>query len=228
MSEWCGHAPIIEEDIALTNIALDLIGQARALYGHAAEVDASSRSEDALAYHRDDRGFRNVLLVEQPNGDFAVTIVRQWLFSTLMEALWQALTRSADRQLAAIAAKAVKESVYHVRHSAEWVIRLGDGTEESHGRVQRAVDDLWRYTGEMFEMDEVERRLLDAGVAVDMTALRPGWDRAVEAVLGEATLARPDDGWMMSGGRNGNHSEHLGHVLTEMQFVARAHPGAVW
>ena len=228
LSEWCGHAPILEEDIALANIALDLIGQARALYTYAGEVEGAGHDEDKLAYRRDVPQFRNILLVEQPNGDFAVTIARQLLYSAFMDPYWRAMTTSKDATLAAIAAKAEKETAYHLRHSAEWLIRLGDGTEESHRRAQDALDELWMYTGEMFETDRIDRALIETGVAVDPAALRPEWNRTVDAVLAEATLTRPADGWMQSGGRTGRHSEHLGYILAELQFLQRAYPDATW
>ena len=228
LSEWCGHAPILEEDIALANIALDLIGQARALYTYAGEVEGAGHDEDKLAYRRDAPQFRNILLVEQPNGDFAVTIARQLLYSAFMDPYWRAMTTSKDATLAAIAAKAEKETAYHLRHSAEWLIRLGDGTEESHRPAQDATDELWMYTGEMFETDRIDRALIETGVAVDPAALRPEWNRTVDAVLAEATLTRPADGWMQSGGRTGRHSEHLGYILADLQFLQRAYPDATW
>jgi ring-1,2-phenylacetyl-CoA epoxidase subunit PaaC len=228
LSEWCGHAPVLEEDLALPNMALDLIGQARALYAYAGEVEGKGRGEDALAYLRDAGDFRNVLLVEQPNGDFAVTIVRQLLYAAYAHPYFDALARSRDATLAAIAAKAVKEMAYHVRHCGEWTVRVGDGTYESHARAQAALDELWPFTGELFEVDAIERALAEAGVAVDSSALRPDWDRTIDDVLAQATLTRPRDGWMQSGGRAGRHSEHLGHVLAELQFLQRAYPGAAW
>jgi ring-1,2-phenylacetyl-CoA epoxidase subunit PaaC len=228
LSEWCGHAPVLEEDLALANMALDLIGQARALYAYAGELEDNGRDEDALAYLRDAGEFRNVLLVEQPNGDFAATIVRQLCYAAFAEPYLAALTRSRDATLAAIAGKAVKEMAYHLRHAAEWTIRLGDGTEESRRRAQDAVDELWPFTGELFETDSVERALIATGTAADAAAVRPVWDRTLDAVLAEATLARPRDGWMQSGGRAGRHSEHLGHILADMQFLQRAYPGATW
>ncbi len=228
LSEWCGHAPILEEDIALANIALDLIGQARALYTYAGEVEGAGHDEDKLAYRRDAPQFRNILLVEQPNGDFAVTIARQLLYSAFMDPYWRAMTTSKDATLAAIAAKAEKETAYHLRHSAEWLIRLGDGTEESHRRAQDALDELWMYTGELFEVDQVERALIAAGIAVDPAALKPEWDRTIDEVLREATLARPTGGWMQTGGRTGRHSEHLGYILADLQFLQRAYPDAAW
>jgi len=236
LSEWCGHAPVLEEDIALPNIALDLLGTARALYEYAAEVEAGAHvpprapvlDEDALAFLRDDRQYRNALITERPNGDFAHTIARQFLFSALADPAWRALMQSADARLAAIAAKAEKESAYHLRHSAEWLIRLGDGTELSHARAQAAVDALWPYTGEMFEADDAERALIDTGITPDPAGLRPVFDRTVDSVFAEATLTRPADGWMHSGGRIGRHSEHLGPMLAEMQILPRTFPGATW
>lgn len=228
LSEWCGHGPAVEEDMALTNIALDLIGQARLLLTHAGEVEGAGRSEDDLAYLRDVLDYRNLLLVEQRNGDFAVTIARQFLFDAFHVDLMARLSESADERLAAIAAKSLKEVTYHLRHSSEWVIRLGDGTDESHARMQRALDDLWMYTGEMFAMDEVDEAMVAAGIGVDLAALEPGWGRRVDEVLEAATLRRPEDAWMHTGGKRGRHTEHLGYLLAEMQFLQRAHPGATW
>jgi ring-1,2-phenylacetyl-CoA epoxidase subunit PaaC len=228
LSEWSGQAPMLEEDIALSNLALDLIGQARLFYAYAGEVEGKGRDEDALAYLRDEHAYRNALLVEQPNGDFAATMVRQLLFAAFMHPYYEALQRSTDARLAEIAAKAVKEMAYHVRHAAEWVIRLGDGTEQSHKRAAAALDDLWMYTGEMFEVDRAERALAASGIAADRGALEPAWDATIDRVLAEATLDRPRDGWMQTGGRAGQHSEHLGHLLAEMQVLHRAHPGATW
>jgi ring-1,2-phenylacetyl-CoA epoxidase subunit PaaC len=228
LSEWVGHAPVLEEDLALGNLGLDLIGQARSLYTYAGEIEGKGRDEDALAYLRDAPDYRNVLLVEQPNGDFAATMMRQLFYSAYAHPFFEALQTSRDATLAAIAAKAVKEMAYHVRHSAEWVIRLGDGTEESHRRAQAAVDDLWIYTGELFEVDAVERALIEAGIAPDPAALRAAFDKTVDHVFDEATLQRPAAGFMQSGGRDGRHSEHLGYILTELQFLQRSHPGAKW
>jgi ring-1,2-phenylacetyl-CoA epoxidase subunit PaaC len=228
LSEWIGHAPLLEEDLALGNIALDLIGEARALYAYAGAIEGKGRDEDALAYRRDCGEFRNLLLVEQPNGDFAVTIARQLLYSAFAEPFWRALAGSRDATLAAIAAKAEKEASYHLRHAGEWLIRLGDGTAESHRRAQAALDELWPYVGELFERDAVEEALLSSGIAVDPATLRPEWERTVKEVLAEATLAAPAFGWMQSGGRSGRHSEHLGHILATMQFLQRAYPGATW
>jgi ring-1,2-phenylacetyl-CoA epoxidase subunit PaaC len=228
LSEWVGHSPVIEEDLAFGNMGLDLIGQARSLYTYAGQIEGNGRDEDALAYLRDAGSYRNLLLTEQPNGDFASTMVRQLLYAAFAYPYFERLAHSKDDTLAAIAAKAVKEMAYHLRHSAEWTIRLGDGTDDSHARAQNAVDDLWPYTGEMFETDHVERALIEAGIAVDPTTLRATWDKTVGDVLAEATLARPRDGFMQSGGRTGRHSEHLGHILSELQFMQRAYPGAAW
>src|ERR1700730_12101945 len=217
LSEWIGHAPLLEEELALGNIALDLIGQARALYAYAGTVEAMGRDEDALAYRRDAGEFRNILLVEQPNGDFAHTIVRQFLYSAFAHPFWGGLARSRDTALAAIAAKAEKEAAYQWRHAGEWLIRLGDGTEESHRRAQQALEDLWFYSGEMFETDAVEGALIATAVAIDPGPIRTQWEATVEGVLREATLRCPVAAWMQSGGRTGRHSEHLGHVLATMQ-----------
>ena len=228
LSEWCGHGPELEEDIALINIALDLIGQARSLLTYAGEVEGRGRDEDGLAFLRDGTDYRNLLLVEQPNQDFAYTIARQFLFDAFHLEQQRALMGSRDETLAAIAGKSVKEVTYHLRHSSEWLVRLGDGTPLSHEKMQTALDDLWMYSGEMFEMDALEAALAEAGVAPDRAALRPAWEARVAAVIEEATLRRPDDGWMQSGGLRGRHSEHLGHILAEMQHLQRAHPGAQW
>ncbi len=228
LSQWSGQAPTLEEDIALSNLGLDLIGQARAFYTYAGELEGKGRDENHLAYFRDAGGFRNCLLVEQPNGDFAVTVTRQFLFAALMRDYYDALTHSTDKRLADVAGKAVKEMSYHVRHSGEWVVRLGDGTPESRNRMHSALEDLWTYTGEMFEIQAPERGLIDAGIAPDRAALKPGWEALVSAIFSRATLDRPKDGYMQTGGRSGQHSEHLGHMLAEMQVLARAHPDAAW
>ena len=228
LSEWCGHAPILEEDIALANIALDLIGQASLLLGLAAKIEGEGRDADALAYLRDAVEFRNALLVELPKGDFAVTIVRQLFFSVFALLQAEALERSSDQELAGIAAKAVKEFRYHVRHSADWVLKLGGGTTESQSRAQRAVDDLWRYTGELFLSDDVDRAAAGSGLGVDASTLENAWSETVRDVLGRAGLTIPDVSYMQRGGRTGRHTEHLGHLLGEMQILARSHPGASW
>jgi ring-1,2-phenylacetyl-CoA epoxidase subunit PaaC len=228
LSEWCGHGPILEEDIALSNIALDLVGEANLLLKRAAAVENRGRDEDALAFLRDAREYRNALIVELPKGDFGFTIVRQFLFSTYALHQWEALSSSTDTDLAGIAAKALKETRYHVRHSAEWVVRLGDGTEESHTRAQRALDDLWRFTGELFLTDDLEQALVKEKVAVDSSTLLAAWTRDVKDVFARATLKLPADVYMQRGGRTGNHTEHLGVMLAEMQVLPRTHPGAKW
>lgn len=228
LSEWCGHAPMLEEDMALANMGLDLIGQARELYSYAATVENAGNDEDSFAYLRDVRQYRNLLLVEQLNGDFARTIVRQFFYSTFADSYWRAMMGSRDATLAAIAAKSEKESAYHVRHSSEWVIRLGDGTAESHRRAQAAVDDLWAFTGELFHSDENDAELLADRVVIDPESLRAGWTETVNGILQQATLTRPSRDWMQKGGRSGQHSEHLGHLLSELQSLQRSFPGATW
>jgi ring-1,2-phenylacetyl-CoA epoxidase subunit PaaC len=228
LSEWTGNAPVLEEELALANMALDLIGQARSLYGYAGEVEGRGRDEDALAYLRDAREYRNVLLVEQPNGDFATTIVRHLLYAAFAHPYCEALARSKDATLAGIAGKSAKEMAYHLRHAAEWTIRLGDGTPESQRRAQEALDELWPYAGELFEVDAVERVLIDAGIAADSEGIRPAWETTLAQVIAEAALARPRDGFMQTGGRAGRHSEHLGHILADLQYLQRAYPGARW
>src|SRR3954462_2668955 len=196
LSEWCGHAPMLEEDMALANMGLDLLGQARELYSYAAEVEGRGNDEDKFAYLRDVRQYGNLLLVERPNGDFATTMARQFFYAAFADLYWRAMMASRDATLAAIAARSEKESAYHVRHCSEWMVRLGDGTEESHRRAQAAVDDLWAYTGEMFDADDSERGLMDAGIAIDAAALRPRWLDTVASVLCEATLTLPNNDWM--------------------------------
>ncbi|HWL47906.1 MAG TPA: 1,2-phenylacetyl-CoA epoxidase subunit PaaC, partial [Sphingomonadaceae bacterium] len=228
LTEWCGHAPTLEVDLSLANIGLDLIGQATLFLGVAGEVEGRGRDADALAFHRDAHAFRNCLLVEQPNGDFARTIARQWLFSTWQLALLEGLSTSAERRIAEIAEKAVKEVRYHADLAADWVVRLGDGTEESRRRMIDGLDWHWRFVDELFDGDPIEQPLVEAGIAVDRAALRPGFDATVGAVLEAATLpaaARPRP---IKGGRVGHHSEHLGHLLAPMQYLPRAYPGAVW
>ena len=228
LSEWTGHAPMLEEELALANIGLDLIGQARALYGYAAECEGAGNDEDQYAYLRDAPQYRNLLLVEQPNGDFAQTIVRQLLYSAFADPYWRAMTQAADPTLAAIGAKSEKESAYHLRHASEWLIRLGDGTAESHQRAQSALDALWPYSGEMFAADASEQSLIAQGIVVDPASVRATWDATLDRVLHEATLTRPDNSWMQQGGRTGRHSEHLGHLLAEMQHLQRTYRGATW
>jgi ring-1,2-phenylacetyl-CoA epoxidase subunit PaaC len=214
LSEWCGHAPTLEVDLALANIGLDLLGQAQFFLGLAAEAEGDGRDADALAYRRTEDEFRNCLLVEQPNGDFARTIARQFLFSSWQELLLGTLARGDDAPLAAIAAKAVKEVTYHASFAADWVIRLGDGTEESHRRMADGLDWCWRFTDELF--------------AGNHGALRPEWDTRIKAVLTDAGLPAPKPVRGITGGRDGRHSEHLGHILSEMQYLQRVHPDAVW
>ena len=228
LSEWCGHAPMLEEDMALANMALDLLGQARELFSYAAQVEGRGNDEDKFAYLRDIRQYRNLLLLEQPNGDFAHTLARQFLYSAFADLYWRAMMMSGDATLAAIAAKSEKESAYHLRHSSEWMLRLGDGTDESHRRAQAAIDDLWAFTGEMFEVDDSERGLIEAGIAVEPGLLRPEWLKTVSDIVGEATLTLPKGDWMQQGGRSGRHSEHLGHLLSELQSMQRTFPGAAW
>jgi ring-1,2-phenylacetyl-CoA epoxidase subunit PaaC len=227
LSEWCGHAPVLEEDIALTNIALDLIGQARLLLAHAAAIRGDG-GEDSLAFLRDVEAFRNVTLVELPNGDYAHTTVRNVLFFAYQCELWHALRASSDAQLAAIAAKSLKEANYHWRHSADWLLRLGDGTEESHARAQAALDELWRYSRELFADDEVDAAAAEGGAGVLPSSLESAWLARVQPVIAQATLAIPPATAFCSRGKFGYHSEHLGYVLAEMQFMQRAYPGAQW
>jgi ring-1,2-phenylacetyl-CoA epoxidase subunit PaaC len=228
VSEWCGHGPILEEDIALTNIALDLIGQATNLLEYAAASEGAGRSADELAFLRFDRDFRNLLLVEQKNGDFAVTLTRQFFFDAFRKPFFEALLHSKDQQLAAIAEKSLKETKYHLKHSSEWMIRLGDGTDDSHQRVQDAVNDLARFADELFYMDEVDETLIKDGIAVDLNQIKTQWLAHVNEVFAEANLEMPEVKWPQKGGRLGMHSEHLGYLLAEMQFMQRAYPGMEW
>ena len=228
LSEWAGHGPILEEDIALSNIALDLIGQANLLLELAGTSEGQGRTADALAYLRDAVDFRNVQLVELPIGDFGFTIVRQFLFSAFQVPFLERLQKSSNETLAGIAAKGYKEAVYHLRHSADWILKLGDGTAESHARAQAALDALWPYTHELLHADPVDAALVATGIAVDPATIAPLWRRTVTEVVAAATLTLPADGWVVRGGRSGKHTEHLGHMLAEMQILARSHPGAQW
>ncbi len=229
LSEWCGHGPILEQDIAMTNIALDQVGQARSLLKHAGEVEGEGRNEDQLAYLRDVQEYRNLLLLELPNEDFAYTITRQFLFDTFNFYLYEQLRHSADEQLSAIAEKSIKEIAYHLRYSSEWVIRLGDGTEESHQKMQTALDDLWPYTGELTAADEVDKLMLDLGIGADLGTIKKQYGEKASAILQEATLRQPTAQYMHSGGKNGKlHTEYLGFILAELQFVQRAYPGMEW
>lgn len=220
LSEWTGRAPMLEEELALANIALDLIGQARALYEYAGTL--TGHTEDQLAYLRDAAAWRNCLIMELPNGDFAFSIARLLLVSAWVDPLWRASVASADPTVAAIAGKAEKETAYHLRHAGEWLVRLGDGTGESHHRAQAALEALWPYTGELFEPQAASE------IFPDPAALHDTWNATVDQLLARATLVRPKDGWMQSGGRSGRHTEHLGYLLAEMQFLQRTYPGATW
>lgn len=228
LSEWCGHAPSVEVDLSLANMALDLVGQATLFLSHAGEVEGQGRDADALAYRRDVLDFRNCWLVEQPNGDFAQTMARQFLFSTWQEMLFDRLTGSADETIAAIAAKAVKEVRYHAELSAEWVVRLGDGTEESRARMAGGLNWMWRFVPELFDMDEVATKAAGCGIGADLAAFRGDYDAKIGAVLAEAGLELPRDQRPILGGRRGHHSEHLGHLLALMQFLPRTYPDATW
>ena len=228
LSEWIGRAPVLEEELAMANVGLDLLGQARHWLTLAGGVEGRGRDENALAYLRDVGAFRNALLAEQPNGDFAATTARQYYFDAWHRLVLERLTTSADPRVAEIAAKSLKEVAYHLRRSEDWVVRLGDGTAESRRRMQAGIDDLWPYAGELFEMDAVEQAALDAGVGDDLAALRAPWLERVSATLAEGTLTVPQSTWHQRGGKRGVHTEHLGHMLAEMQIVARSHPGATW
>jgi len=229
LSQWCGKGPALEEDMALTNVALDLLGQTRMWYEYAAELEGAGRDEDALAYLRDAHEFKNCLLLEQPNGNYADTLVRQFFFDAWHYFLIEALTRSSDARIAAIAEKSLKEVTYHLRRSGDLMVRLGDGTEVSHARTQAAVNELWMYSGEVFAYDAVDEAMVAAGVAPVADELRAQWLAHVGEILAEATLTMPPaDAWMQSGGKQGRHSEHLGYILAEMQFLQRAYPGAQW
>jgi ring-1,2-phenylacetyl-CoA epoxidase subunit PaaC len=228
LSEWTGHAPSVEVDLSLANMALDLIGQATHFLNHAGELEGQGRDGDALAFHRDVLDFRNCMLVEQPNGDFAQTMARQFLFSTWQKMLFERLIDSRDELIAAVAAKAVKEVTYHQELAEEWVIRLGDGTEESHGRMQDGLEWNWRFVPELFEMDRVAGEMAARGIGTDLQAFREDYLTKVRGVIEQATLAQPKDQRPILGGRRGHHSEHLGHLLCTMQFLPRTYPGAVW
>ncbi|MEM7291452.1 MAG: 1,2-phenylacetyl-CoA epoxidase subunit PaaC [Pseudomonadota bacterium] len=228
VSEWCGHAPMLEEDLSLPNMALDLIGQARNLYAYAGEVEGKGRDEDKLAYLRLESEYKNLLLVERDNGDFGHTILRQFYFANFMELFWKEASASSDETVASIAAKAVKEIAYHVRHSGEWVIRLGDGTQESHQRMQVAVEALHRYTNEMFESDTVVDSVVSMEIFPDPAALKNDWERRITSVFSVAGLSVPEVVWPQSGGRLGNHGEEMGYLLADLQYMQRAYPGMTW
>lgn len=228
LGEWCGHAPEMELDIALTNIALDLTGQARSLYQRVAELEGLGKTEDDYAYLRDVREFRNTLLVEQPNGDFAHTIVRQFIFDSYHYFMCKSLTQSKDEWLAGFAAKSLKEITYHLRFSSEWMQRLGDGTEVSHAKMQAAIEEIWTYSGELTSPNSVEMEMAGQGIGVDLTKIKSEVEAKIAEVLAASKLTAPAGIWMQSGGKNGNHSEHLGFILAEMQFLQRAYPGQEW
>lgn len=227
-AEWCGHGPILEEDIAISNIALDLTGQAQLFLELAGKVEGTGRNADQLAYWRDENQFRNLQLLELPRGDFAFTMMRQFLFSAWSHFLLEGLTQSTHEDLKGIAAKALKENRYHFRHASEWVVRLGDGTEESHRRAQAALDQAWPWTGEFFLADDTDRQMAAEGLGVDPSGLKAAWEPVVAGVIARATLTVPTAPMRMAGGRKGRHTEFLGHMLAEMQIVARSHPGASW
>lgn len=230
LSEWCGHGPVLEEDIAMANMALDLIGFAAVTYEYAGELEAKGRDQDQLAYFRNEREYTNIKMVELPVGDYGFTVARQFLFSAFSMFYFKELSGFCkDEQLNGLAAKALKESIYHLRHSREWLLRLGDGTEESHNRIQSSVDELWMYTGELFYMDELDHFLINEELAVNLEAIQPDWEKMVHETLSEATLTIPGNiSSMQTGGRKGIHTEHLGYLLAEMQILPRTYPDAVW
>lgn len=228
LGEWCGHGPILEIDMALTNISLDLFGQTRNYFQYAAQVEGKDRTEDQLAFLRTDREYKNYLLVEQPNGDFAQTIARQFYFDAFHLLFLKELAKSTDEQLAAIAAKSVKEVTYHIRFSSDWVVRLGDGTEESKAKISKALYDLWDYTGELFAMTDLEKEMHEAGIGVNTEAFRPAFEQHVKEVCDRALLVMPDFVPSQKGGKEGMHSEHLGHLLSDMQYMQRVYPNMEW
>ena len=228
LCEWCGHAPEIEIDLALSNIGLDLLGQARNFLNYAAQLAEPECDEDQLAFQRDERAFSNLLLVEQPNGGFNDTLVRQFFMDAYHVPLYEALIHSRDEQLSAIAEKSLKEALYHLRFSRNWMIRLGDGNEESHQKIQQSIDDLWRFTGELFHADEIEMALCEVKMAVDPRTLKQTWLSTVSETLAEATLILPEKEAYRLGGKQGRHTEHLGLLLTQLQFVQRAYPNCQW
>ena len=228
LSEWCGHGPVLEQDIALTNMALDHVGQARLLYQYAARLLNDGSTEDSLAMQRNEREYRNLLLLELPKGGWDFTLTRQFLFDAFNHFQYTALLQSNDPEIAAIAHKAIKEISYHAQWSAEWIIRLGDGTEESHARMQAALDAIWEWTGEMFMPSEADIDAAQKGYGVDPATLQKGWDEKISAILKMATLSKPQDAWMQKGGKNGIHTEHMGFLLTELQYMQRAYPNTEW
>ncbi len=228
LSELCSRGPILEEDLALTNIALDMIGRAQALLKYAAELEGKANTEDDIAYRRAEINYHNYLITEQPNGDFANVIARQLYISVYEYLFFSELENSKDETLSAIAKKAIKEVKYHMQHAIDWTLRLGDGTAESHKRLQKALNDLWMYTGELFEMDNIDTYLLHQHIAVDAMALKTKWQSEIDRILTEATLTVPEDTYMQTGSKKGIHTENLGHILSEMQYLQRAYPDAKW
>ena len=227
LSSWCSKGPTLEEDIALSNLSLDLFGQANALLEYASKLDGT-KSADDFAFKRNEREFYNLQLTEQLNGHFGDTIVRHFFFSVYSFLFYSKLSNSKDKTLAAIAAKSLKEIKYHLTHSKSWVIRLGDGTEKSNKKIQKSLNDLWQFTGEFFEMDEIDQKMYKEGIGVNNSSLKSEWDKIVNTTLKQSNLKRPEDGYMQSGSKNGMHTEHLGHLLSEMQFLPRAYPDAKW
>jgi ring-1,2-phenylacetyl-CoA epoxidase subunit PaaC len=228
LSEICGHGPILEVDMALTNISLDLIGQARNYYQYAAEIEGKERTEDDLAMLREVRDFKNALLLEQPNEDFAYTIARQFFFDAFHQLFLEELQNSTDERLAAIAVKSAKEVRYHFRYSSEWMKRLGDGTEESHNKLQTAVDDLWMYVGELCEESEVDKQAVLDGTGVDLNKIRDAFYENIDSILTQSTITRPESKWNQSGGKTGNHTEHMGFILSELQWMQKTYPNMEW
>ncbi len=228
LSELCSKGPFLEEDIAMTNISLDLLGQATALYKHAAAVEGKGRSEDDMVYRRTERNFYCHLITELPNGDFGFTMTRMFLISAYNMYLFENLAKSKDEVIAGIFAKSVKEVKYHLRHSSSWMLRLGDGTEESHAKVQKSLDDIWMFTGELFMMDEIDEAAVKVGIGTDVRTFKSDWDKKVKEVLDEATLTKPADAFAQSGGRKGLHTEYLGYLLTDIQYLTRVYPDAKW
>jgi ring-1,2-phenylacetyl-CoA epoxidase subunit PaaC len=228
LSQWAYKGPFLEEDIALSNISLDMFGRANLLLEYAATLKGNGTTSDELAFKRNEREFSNHIICEQPNGNFADTIVRQFFLDAFYKLFLQKLTKSKDEQLSAIAQKSIKETTYHLRHSSKWIIRLGDGTVESHAKVQSAIDNLWMFTNELFEMNEIDNEMLEQKIGVDCSKLKIEWDKIINEILSEATLNRPEDANMPTGGRQGIHTEHLGHLLSDMQYLQRAYPDATW
>ena len=228
MAEWCSNGPVLEEDIAMSNIGLDLFGQSRTMLTYAGEIEGKGRTENDFAFKRLEREFFNNLMSERPNGHFGDTVARNLFTSAYTFHLYKKLSSSTDETIAAFAAKSLKEVTYHLRHSAEWTVRLGDGTEESHNKIQQSVNDLWEYTEDLFAMNEVDELLIKENIAVDLNEIKTDWNNTINEVLERATLTRPEDSYMQKGSLNGMHSEELGHLLTEMQFLPRAYPDAKW